>query len=546
MMNSYFKAFICFISLSSLGFGQPGLIDRAVEFEYKAPEKAYLLADSALNQAIFNDDLSLQARAYHTLGNIFYSQGAFLQAMEYYLKSESVYLELKDEKGRADNLLQLGKVHYYIKQEKESYIHLYEALEVYQKLDDQKHIAEIYGELGHLYEKASDYDSALYYQEKALTIYKKINRQEGMAHIYENMGSIYEDLEDHKKAYRFFKKAASINKINGNRVELVSNLNNIGDSYRKTFKEDSALYYTRQALVLADSMDLKYQVSSALRDLAKIYFQLGNLDKAYDYQEKSRDIYEEVYSQESSRQMALLQTLYEVERKNNAIKVLENEKRLERFTRFGLLGATGAILLLGGVMISRQRLKIRQNQELIEQQEKLHHTEIENAKLNEDRLRIELDHKQLQERHLELELETQQKSLAARMLQLIEKNKLLEELKEGLLVMKKELPKDSAKKLKPLVNQINYSFNHDKAWEDFRKSFEQIHQEFFDRLKKVNPELTSNDLRICALMRINLSSKDIALLLGISQDSLRVARYRLRKKLCLDQKENLRKYLLNI
>ncbi len=182
----------------------------------------------------------------------------------------------------------------------------------------------------------------------------------------------------------------------------------------------------------------------------------------------------------------------------------------------------------------------------MDQEKALHKAALENSELQADQLKMELEHKQLQEKHLELELELGQKALASRMLQLIEKNKLLEALREDIYEIENEVPAATQKKVKYIANQINYSFNHDKSWEDFRKSFEQVHSGFFDKLKKESAELTSNDLRICALMRINLGSKDIASLLGISTDSLRVARYRLRKKLNIEQGDNLRKFILSI
>ncbi|HEY4147801.1 MAG TPA: hypothetical protein VGM41_02675, partial [Chitinophagaceae bacterium] len=90
-----------------------------------------------------------------------------------------------------------------------------------------------------------------------------------------------------------------------------------------------------------------------------------------------------------------------------------------------------------------------------------------------------------------------------------------------------------------LVHQIHLNFSHDRYWNEFREIFEQVHQQFFDNLKKRCDDLTGNDLRLIALIKVNLSSKDIATLLGISPDSLRVSRYRLRKKLNLEQGESL-------
>ena len=518
----------------------------ALSLEKTSPEKAYLKSYEALQKAEIEEDESLQAEIYHLLGTIFYDQGAFTQALEYYLQAERIYISLQDDAEVAHNRIALGKVYHYIKQEARARELFDLAKSHYEKSDGQKPLAMVYGEIGHLFEKASQYDSAMIYQDLALEVYSRLQDSAGMAVIYENIGSILEDQEDFEKARFYFKSAAQINEQLNNMVPWVSNINNVGDTYRKVNVLDSALYYSKKASFMAHQLELRYQESSALRDLGKIYFLMGHTAEAYDYEEQSRVLYEEVYSQESSRQMALLQTLYDVERKNSEISALENEKRIEKLNRNAMVAAAFGFLLIGGVVVSRQRLKIRNDRVLIEQKEELHRSAIENSELQASKLQVELDHKKLQEEHLNLELEGQQRALAARMLQLIEKNKLLEDLRNDIIAFEAEVPQKSKAEVKQLVNRINYSFNHDKSWEDFRKSFEQIHGDFFEKLKKSGHDLTSNDLRICALIRINLSSKDISSLLGISTDSLRVARYRLRKKLNIDQGENLRKFILSV
>ncbi|MNI98827.1 hypothetical protein D3C73_1577500 [compost metagenome] len=77
-------------------------------------------------------------------------------------------------------------------------------------------------------------------------------------------------------------------------------------------------------------------------------------------------------------------------------------------------------------------------------------------------------------------------------------------------------------------------------------TFERVHHSFFEKLIKLFPDLTAADMRLIALLKINLNNTDIAILLGISQDSLRVARHRLRKKLKLEQSEDLAGYLFRI
>jgi DNA-directed RNA polymerase specialized sigma24 family protein len=112
--------------------------------------------------------------------------------------------------------------------------------------------------------------------------------------------------------------------------------------------------------------------------------------------------------------------------------------------------------------------------------------------------------------------------------------------------MVKEDKRDQKKQMQQIILQINESFNHEQHWKEFTTAFEQVHQQFFDNIKKHSNELTSADMRLIALLRINLDSADIATLLNISTDSLRVSRYRLRKKLDMAQGDNLTAFIQSL
>lgn len=103
--------------------------------------------------------------------------------------------------------------------------------------------------------------------------------------------------------------------------------------------------------------------------------------------------------------------------------------------------------------------------------------------------------------------------------------------------------RDQRKELKQVISLITFNSNQEKNWDDFRIVFERVHENFFERLKKHGSALTSSELRLVALLKMNLSSPDIATMLGISQDSLRISRYRLRKKLNMEEGENLSAFL---
>jgi hypothetical protein len=128
----------------------------------------------------------------------------------------------------------------------------------------------------------------------------------------------------------------------------------------------------------------------------------------------------------------------------------------------------------------------------------------------------------------------------------IQKNQLLEGLRDRLSFLVKEEKRDQKKQMQQLIQQINQNFNHDQYWDEFRETFGQVHQQFFDSLKRHSEELTSNDLRLLSLIRLNLASGDISTLLGISPDSLRVSRYRLKKKLNLGADESLTNFVHSV
>jgi len=90
---------------------------------------------------------------------------------------------------------------------------------------------------------------------------------------------------------------------------------------------------------------------------------------------------------------------------------------------------------------------------------------------------------------------------------------------------------------------IDYSLESEKDWDEFRMYFEKVHSSFFENLKAQHPDLTQGDLKLCALISLNLSMKEMAELMGISPESVKMARHRLRKKLSLATEENLTEFV---
>lgn len=172
-----------------------------------------------------------------------------------------------------------------------------------------------------------------------------------------------------------------------------------------------------------------------------------------------------------------------------------------------------------------------QQKKLIEKNKR----ELEFANLQNEKEIIKIKNERLS-----LDYKSKSKELAATTMSMVKKNELLSEIKELLTRI------EDKKSLAPVIKIIDKSLNHDENWEFFREAFDNADSEFFKKLKNLHPDLSPNDLKLCAYLRLNLSSKEIAQLINISPKSVEIKRYRLRKKMSLTSNENLTDYILNI
>jgi DNA-binding CsgD family transcriptional regulator/cell division protein FtsB len=197
------------------------------------------------------------------------------------------------------------------------------------------------------------------------------------------------------------------------------------------------------------------------------------------------------------------------------------------------------LLALGGILLSqffyRKRIqKHHQNLGRIadeKRESEKQRAEQEIIKLQNEKLHSEISHKNMQ--------------LADSTMSIIKKNEVLIEIKEELEKQKEELgSRYPARYLQRLTTLIDKNISNDNDWEIFEVLFDQAHENFFKRLKKSFPDLTQSDLKLCAYLKLNLSSKEIAPLLNISIRGVEIRRYRLRKRLTLTPDENLAEYIM--
>jgi AraC family chitin signaling transcriptional activator len=187
------------------------------------------------------------------------------------------------------------------------------------------------------------------------------------------------------------------------------------------------------------------------------------------------------------------------------------------------------MLIFTWYFLSKKYYNKKQQKLLSEAQKELELKELESSqkiiKLNNDKLRNDI--------------ESKNRELATSTMSIIKKNEFLNSIKN-------ELSEGKEKSISKVVKIIDKNLNNTDDWKMFQEAFNNADKKFLDKVKDKHPDLTPNDLRLCAYLRLNLSSKEIAPLLNISPRSVEVKRYRLRKKMDLEHNANLTNYILEI
>jgi DNA-binding CsgD family transcriptional regulator len=196
--------------------------------------------------------------------------------------------------------------------------------------------------------------------------------------------------------------------------------------------------------------------------------------------------------------------------------------------------------LIGGV-IYRQKQRFeheKQNLQSLHQHREAQH-QLE-AQRSEEAIN------QLKNEKLEAEIFHKTQELASVAMHLVQKNSILSNIQGALgkLQTKMAPTPDLEKEVGRIIKMMEQDARIDDDWEHFSQNFDQVHSDFLKRLSEKYSHLSPNDYRLCAYLRMNLSSKEIATLMNISLRGVEASRYRLRRRLNLDTEINLTDYLI--
>jgi tetratricopeptide (TPR) repeat protein/DNA-binding CsgD family transcriptional regulator len=509
-------------------------------YNWQKSEHAKAIALHSRAQHLYHSlhDIQGEAKSLVNIGMVYKQQGNDVQALDCYFQALRLLKDMDEKDTKAGILNNIGNI-YKNRQENEEAISFFrQALVIWKLMNRQQAVAGILSNLSEVYLNQNHYSEALRHSEQALAIFTKLKDTNGQIICHNNQGKIYLKGNTLPVALQHFQTALALNATYQKKNLLASSHNGMGAVYAQMKQYPLAIDHFQQAYQLSSAKNMILDLQNSCAGLAEIYSQTGNFENAFQFLKQYEHIKDSLFSHESATRLTRLRINYENEKRQVEINLLKKEKELAHSTRNIIALGLGALLIIALLLLSLQRNNLKKKKELLIKNEELYQTQ---QALAEAQLR----NSQLREHQLLEQLEFRNKSLTTHTLNMIQKNSVMEEIRETVTeVLRTSSKNESSPVYNRLMRLIDYSFSLDKDWDDFKIYFEQVHHDFFSKVKETHPDLSSGELKLCALIRLNMNLKESSTVLGISPESVKTARYRLRKKLNLEEETNLTDYFL--
>lgn len=438
----------------------------------------------------------------------------------------------------------IGSLYLHTQEFQKSRGFLTKALRIFTSNGKRRETAEVHNNLANLCYEQKMFNEALEHYNQALSTYSQLSDSRSTATCLNNIGQIYKDQREYPKAIDYLNKSIAIRKRYNDRRGLLFTKLTITEIYYEQRNYEQACRNAEEVLHLATDIGLQREVCAALQLLAESNHKLGNVANAYMYMEQYSNAKDSLFSIEKAKTIADISTQYEVEKKEQQlhlqeqeIAILTREKSIKALS-FKIVVLSITILLLIALFIAlRLHTKNRSSQEIIKKNQQLLET---NQKLNEAKLRMSA----IEQEKLQDTINYNNLTMKSLALQTIQKNDFISALKKEIEAIEKSLPdKDSAKQFKQLYNIIKVQSQLYQDKESLQNGINRFGQDFLEKLSQQYPDLTEDEKRLCMYLKLNLSSKEISTLFGISPKSVDMKRFRLRKKVDVDSNTSLTKFL---
>jgi len=465
----------------------------------KALEAYKNLVDYALNKSDTN--LLIQ-----NLGNtalVYSKNGEYKEALEIFFKSLEIARNWKDSSQISTILNHIAVTYFDLEMSNEMVEVLHEAIAINKSLGNDFKLGGNYTNLGNAFKLNHSYDSAHYYYNKALNKKRKYAMHESGV-IYTNIGVLHMNRGNLDSASYFIKQGLELNVKYGREEDIAKDRFNLGSVYLMQNELELAEPLLLEAYEYLKNQSLFKDLMLIAENIATLYKEKGNTELALKYQLIFAQAQDSIFSRE--KQVELTRLLLEEDKKRESVFNQDNNSFISNRKQFmALLFLIVIVTLLFGFTTIQRKKKIRLLQGEISQKER---------------------------------------ELAFVSLSAVQKDKFIQKFTNSLLLISKNQPDNNS--LVKVLKDIKLQNLEINSWEKFKSTFERLAPHFFDKLLNNYPSITDKELRLCAMIRLNIPSNEISQLLGISLSSVNMARYRLRKRLQVTGKNGLEKLIHSI
>jgi len=543
---------------------------RADSLKKSDPQQALVYNREALSFAHDVQSSEILADINRLMGELYITENNLQPAINYFLISEKLYKEFGDKKKLATVYGHLGRMYYNNNFELDKALSYYnKMMDIAIEVNDKKLIAASYDNLGSLFLSLHDKDKAYNYYHQLLLISEEINDQAGIGKALNNIGEIERHRGNYNKAFDYYKQSLAIHRELHDIRKIAINMENIGITYYTMNKPNDALDYYQQSLQYYQKANDQENMASVMVLMGQNAMKLGQFDKAIEYYTMAKKIaakhdyhryymrslegLSSAYEKRNSPKKALVyfkhfevykDSIFRMNEKNNiaAIKaqlltelddtqykvqqyeigMLTKDKKIYTL-KMNILIAVLVIIFLSGVLLTvRYKILVKKQRQLREKDTELHKT---------------------QQELLKSELSSKDNDLMSFALHIVQKNKLLKELGHDLRELSKQGDPETNKRLREMSQNIKQMLKIQEDIDLFDQKVSQTYDGFFHKIKEHFPTLTKNEERLCAMLKLKLSSKEIASINNTSVKAVEMSRYRLRKKCSIDYNTNLVDYI---
>lgn len=486
--------------------------------------------------SMISENKDQKALVFSLMADLYFTLSEYKLSIDYAGKANDMAVELGNKKILASSYTTLAHLYLNSGDFHHSSEYLYKCVKIYEESNSKKELARIWGDIGTLYFNQAEYEKALQYNQKSMAIMESIGDSSGMAKNYNNLAICYAELKKNEDYSKSIYKAIALNIKFGQRVWEGINYLNLGNYFKEISKFDSSLFYLNKSADIFKALGDNAHLSGTYLSLTTYYMKIGNLILGKKYAYLSYN-----FSKKSNNRLVEIKSIILIHQIYNELQDFKNA-----YFYSNLLQEVKDSLNLEESLVKLSQLEMQYQFEKNEQKAKLKEQRrdyifiiilisllmiIVIFILINNRQKLKGKHNQLVIQRLADEVNFKGKELTMNVMNLVKKNELLTEigaklnqiieLKEGVSI------KDS---IHILLKEIEHSV-HSKILDEFEMRFVQVHGDFYTRLIHRFPDLTPNEMKLCAFLRLNMTSKDISELTGQQLRSIEIGRHRLRNKL---------------